>query len=130
MKGADVNWYIKVLKQYADFSGRARRMEYWMFVLVNTIIAFVLYLPAIVTGDLIWATLYYVYALAVLIPSLAVAVRRLHDTGRSGWWILIGLVPIVGTIVLLVFMVTDSEQRTNQYGPRPELGLQGSERPA
>jgi uncharacterized membrane protein YhaH (DUF805 family) len=124
-KGADVNWYVKVLKQYADFSGRARRMEYWMFVLVNTIIAFLLYLPAIVTGDPLWAILYYLYALAVLIPGLAVAVRRLHDTDRSGWWILIGLVPLVGMIILLVFMVQDSEQGPNRYGPSPKLGGEG-----
>ena len=122
-----MNWYVKVLKQYADFSGRARRMEYWMFVLVNAIIGFVLYLPAIVTGDQIWAILYYVYALAVLIPSLAVAVRRLHDTGRTGWWILIGLVPLVGLIVLLVFMFTDGEQGSNRYGQAP-VGRQADPR--
>lgn len=123
-----MNWYVKVLKQYADFSGRARRMEYWMFVLVNAIIGFVLYLPAIVTGDQIWAILYYVYALAVLIPSLAVAVRRLHDTGRTGWWILIGLVPLVGLIILLVFMFTDGEQGSNRYGPSPKYGWQANPR--
>ena len=111
-------WYFEVLKKYAVFSGRTRRMEYWMFILFNTIIAFVLaFVEGLVGGPGVAANL---YGLAVLIPSLAVGVRRLHDTGRSGWWLLISLVPVVGAIVLLVFMVQDSHAEANQYGPNPK----------
>ena len=118
-----MNWYIEVLKKYAVFSGRARRREYWMFVLFNVIIAVVL---TIIEGiadagsEGSRSTLTTLYGLAVLIPSLAVSVRRLHDTGRSGWWLLIGLIPIIGTIVLLIFMVQDGRPTDNQYGPNPK----------
>ncbi len=115
-----MNWYLEVLKKYAVFSGRARRKEYWMFILFNNIIVFVLGLIEEIAGSdqSILATL---YMLAVLLPGLAVSVRRLHDTGRSGWWLLIGFVPLIGAIVLLVFMVQDSQQSENQYGPNPKL---------
>jgi uncharacterized membrane protein YhaH (DUF805 family) len=107
-----------VLKKYAVFSGRARRKEYWMFVLINLIITFVLYLiEGLVGGPGILGGL---YSLAVLIPAIAVGVRRLHDTNRSGWWLLIGLIPLIGTIVLLVFLVQDSQPGENQYGPNPK----------
>jgi uncharacterized membrane protein YhaH (DUF805 family) len=113
-----VNWYLDVLKKYAVFTGRARRKEYWMFVLFSVIVTIVLSLvEGIVGGPGVLSGL---YALAVLIPSIAVGVRRLHDTGRSGWWILIGLVPLVGIIVLIVFFVADSQPGTNQYGPNPK----------
>src|SRR3954462_4757789 len=119
-----MNWYLEALKKYAVFSGRARRTEYWMFILFNIIITVVLALIDILTGTFSpqagVGLLGGLYALAVLIPSIAVTVRRLHDTGRSGWWILIGLVPVIGTIVLLIFMVQDSEPGTNQYGPNPK----------
>ena len=113
-----MNWYLDVLKKYAVFTGRARRKEYWMFVLFSVIVTIVLSLvEGIVGGPGVLSGL---YALAVLIPSIAVGVRRLHDTGRSGWWILIGLVPLVGIIVLIVFFVADSQPGTNQYGPNPK----------
>ncbi len=113
-----MNWYLQVLKKYAVFSGRARRKEYWMFVLFNTIIVFVLgFVEGLFGGPGIIAN---IYSLAVLIPSIAVFVRRLHDTGRSGWWFFIGFVPLVGAIVLLVFMVKDSDPGDNQYGPNPK----------
>ena len=113
-----MNWYLDVLKKYTVFTGRARRKEYWMFVLFHVIIIIALSLvEAIVGGPGILGSL---YVLAVLIPSLAVGVRRLHDTGRSGWWLLIGLVPLIGTIVLIVFFVADSQPGTNQYGPNPK----------
>ncbi|MCB1125969.1 MAG: DUF805 domain-containing protein [Verrucomicrobiae bacterium] len=113
-----MDWYLKALKNYVGFSGRARRTEYWMFVLFNLIAAIVLGIADAVlgTGGLLGA----VYALAVFLPGLAVAIRRLHDTSRSGWWILIGFVPIVGIIVLLVFAVQDSTPGSNEYGPCPK----------
>lgn len=113
-----MNWYLEVLKKYAVFSGRARRKEYWMFVLFNMIIGLVLgFVEGLVDGPGVLSSL---YSLAVLIPGIAVSVRRLHDTGRSGWWLLIGLVPLIGAIVLLVFMVQDSDPAANPYGPNPK----------
>jgi uncharacterized membrane protein YhaH (DUF805 family) len=120
-----MNWYLKVLKQYADFSGRARRKEYWMFVLFNIIIAFVLGLIDGMTG--MTATqagiglLGGIYSLFVLIPGIAVSVRRLHDIGKSGWMLLIVLIPVVGAIWMLVLMVLDSNPGENQYGPNPKV---------
>ena len=110
--------YIEVLQKYAVFNGRAKRTEYWLFVLFHSIIATVLYgLTLAVAQQLVF--LYAVYGLATLIPSLAVGARRLHDTRRSGWWQLIGLIPLVGWIVLLVFFVMGSDE-DNKYGPQPE----------
>lgn len=117
-----MDWYLNVLKKYAVFSGRAQRKEYWFFVLFNVIIAFVLGIIdgiAGLTGAGGFGLLGTLYSLAVLVPSLAVSVRRLHDTDRSGWWLLVGLVPILGAIVLLVFFVQDSKP-ANQYGPNPK----------
>ncbi|WP_329254315.1 DUF805 domain-containing protein [Actinoallomurus sp. NBC_01490] len=113
-----MNWYLAVLKNYAGFSGRARRTEYWMFVLVNFVISAVLNILA--TWAKAFSIIDLIYALAVLIPAIAVGVRRLHDTGRTGWWLLIGLIPIIGTIILLVFLVTDGQPGDNQYGPNPK----------
>ena len=119
-----MNWYLKVLKQYADFSGRARRKEYWMFVLFNMIFAIVAMILDNVLGIAIegvgYGPLYGLYALAVLIPGLAVSVRRLHDVGKSGWMILIVLIPLIGAIWLLVLMVTDSNSGENEYGKNPK----------
>lgn len=113
-----MNWYIDVLKKYAVFSGRARRMEYWMFVLFNLIIAFVLGFVEGMVGSP--GILSMIYSLAVLVPSIAVSMRRLHDIGRTGWWLLIAFVPLIGAVVLLVFMVLDSQPGSNQYGPNPK----------
>ena len=113
-----MNWYFEVLKKYAVFGGRARRKEYWMFFLFNVIIAFVLGLVEGLAGGP--GIVGNIYALAVLIPGIAVAMRRLHDTDRSGWWLFIGLIPIVGAIVLLVFLVQDSTPGENQYGANPK----------
>lgn len=119
-----MNWYLKVLKQYADFSGRARRKEYWMFVLFNMIFAIVAMILDNVLGIAMegigYGPLYGLYVLAMLIPGLAVAVRRLHDVGKSGWMILIALIPLIGLIWLLVLMVTDSNAGENQYGQNPK----------
>ena len=113
-----MNWYLEVLKKYAVFGGRARRKEYWMFLLFNIIISFVLGFVEVLAGGS--GIVYMLYSLAVLIPSTAVTVRRLHDTGRSGWWLLISLVPLIGVIVLLVFTVQDSNPDENQYGANPK----------
>jgi uncharacterized membrane protein YhaH (DUF805 family) len=111
-----VNWYLAVLKNYAGFNGRAGRSEFWMFFLINLVIVVVLeIIGALIKTQII----YYLYALAVLIPYLAVSFRRLHDTGRSAWWLLIGLIPIVGAIVLIVFCAMPGQQGSNQYGPEP-----------
>jgi uncharacterized membrane protein YhaH (DUF805 family) len=118
VREGNVNWYLDVLKKYAVFTGRARRKEYWMFVLFSVIVTVVLSIVEGIVG--LQGVLSGLYGLAVLIPSIAVGVRRLHDTGRSGWWILIGLVPLVGIIVLIVFFVADSQPGANQYGPNPK----------
>lgn len=114
-----MNWYLDVLKnKYATFTGRARRKEYWMFFLFNILIAIGLGIIEAVLG--IPGILGMIYALAVLVPGIAITVRRLHDTGRSGWWILIGLIPLIGAIILLIFMVLDSQAGDNEYGPNPK----------
>ena len=119
-----MNWYLKVLKQYADFNGRARRTEYWMFVLFNIIIVFVLgFIDGIIgtSGTQIGiGVLGGLYSLAVLIPGLAVSVRRLHDVGKSGWMILIALIPIIGAIWLLVLMLIGGNAGENKYGANPK----------
>ena len=112
-----MNWYLEVLKKYAVFSGRARRKEYWMFFLFNFIIASVLWGVGGLVGSQIIGIL---YDLAILIPSIAVFVRRLHDTGRSGWWWFIALIPLIGWIVLLLYMVEDGNPGQNQYGANPK----------
>jgi uncharacterized membrane protein YhaH (DUF805 family) len=121
-----MNWYLDVLKKYAVFSGRARRKEYWMFFLFNLIVSIVLTIIDGVIGTLSAEAgvglLSGLYTLAILVPAIAVTLRRLHDTSRSGWWILIALVPLVGGIVLLVFMLLDSTPGDNQYGPNPKEG--------
>jgi len=124
-----MNWYLKVLKEnYANFDGRARRKEYWMFTLFNLIIIAVLVICASIFAAMeisalasIFGILYAVYALAVLIPGLAVAVRRLHDTGKSGWMILVGLIPFIGGIWLLVLYATEGDKGDNEYGSDPKL---------
>ena len=119
-----MKWYLGVLKKYAVFSGRARRKEYWYFALFSTLVQLLLMVIdySIGTSDLKTGTslLVAIYSLAVAIPYLAVSVRRLHDTGRSGWWLLIVLVPIIGGLALLVFTLQDSKPGENQYGPNPK----------
>ena len=116
-----MDWYMKVLREYATFSGRARRKEYWMFTLVNFLIMIGLAIVDGVLGiggDL--GLLSLLYSVAVIIPSIAVGVRRLHDTGRSGWWLFVVLIPLIGIFVLLFFLFTDSQPGANQYGPNPK----------
>jgi len=113
-----MNWYLEALKKYAEFSGRSRRMEYWMFFLFNFIIAIALAIVDVILGTT--GILGGLYGLAVLIPGITVSVRRLHDTDHSGWWLLIGLVPVIGLIVLLVFMVMSGNAGENRFGSDPK----------
>ncbi|GAA1216796.1 DUF805 domain-containing protein [Pseudonocardia alaniniphila] len=119
-----MQWYAKVLRQYADFNGRARRTEYWMFTLVSVIVGLVLRLidEVVFVGPGLSTTgwLGLIYSVAVIVPTLAVGVRRLHDTGRSGWWLLIAVIPLIGAIVLIVFFALEGQRSSNAYGPDPK----------
>jgi uncharacterized membrane protein YhaH (DUF805 family) len=128
-----MEWATLPLKKYADFSGRARRKEYWMF----TLLMIVAYVVAMVVDGVVgiggvgpYGLVTLLVLLAFLLPSLAVTVRRLHDTNRSGWWFLIVFVPIVGGIVLLVFIVLEGTRGPNEYGPDPKEGEGGAQRAA
>lgn len=119
-----MNWFLTALKKYATFSGRAQRAEYWYFFLFYILIFIGLSIIDGITGSFSGETgmgfLGGLMSLALLVPSIAVGVRRLHDTGRSGWWLLIAFIPLIGAIVLVVFTVQDSEAGTNAYGPNPK----------
>lgn len=117
-----MNWYLKVLKQYADFSGRARRKEYWMFVLFNLIFTIVLrFIDGAVGLQVAGAgILGLLYSLAILVPAIAVGVRRLHDIGKSGWLLLVALIPILGVLLLLFWMVKEGDKGSNAYGADPK----------
>jgi uncharacterized membrane protein YhaH (DUF805 family) len=123
-EGVVMHWYLDVLKKYAVFSGRARRKEYWFFALFSLIITLVLMIIDAAAGvfdaESGFGLLSGFYTLAVLIPGLAVSIRRLHDTNHSGWWLLIGLVPLVGSIMLLIFMFRDGQPGQNRFGPNPK----------
>lgn len=106
-----MEWYIRVLKQYFVFNGRAHRGEFWMFLLIHVIIVVVL--------GLVSEILTSIYTIAVFLPALGVSVRRLHDTGKSGWWLLLHLVPVVGTVILLVLLALGGDKESNRYGPAP-----------
>ena len=131
-----MKWYMKVLQQFSNFTGRARRSEYWYFVLFNLIFSGV----AMVIDNLLGTTIkmegltglegvsqslpygyiYLLYSLVMFIPGLAVAVRRLHDAGKSGWMLLVVLIPLIGAIWILVLMFTDSQPGVNKWGPNPK----------
>jgi len=119
-----MNWYLAVLKKYAEFNGRARRKEYWMFALFNVIFSIVLslldQLLGTVSNGIGLGIFSGLYSLAVLLPAFALLVRRLHDVGKSGWWMFIALIPLIGGIWLFVLIVTDSQPGTNQYGANPK----------
>jgi uncharacterized membrane protein YhaH (DUF805 family) len=124
-------YWMECFRKYATFSGRSRRAEYWSFTLANIIIMIPLYMlafgSAIMSGGteaggplgMVGMAIYVLYAISTLIPGIAVTVRRLHDTGRSGWWLLIGLIPLIN-LVLLVFMFLNSQPGSNEYGPNPK----------
>ncbi len=111
-------WYLAVLSKYRVFDGRSHREEYWTFVLFDLIIILVLLVLSVVVAP--FRVIFVLYRLTVVVPGIAVSIRRLHDTGRSGWWCLISLVPVVGWIVFLIYMAQDSQPGTNRYGPNPK----------
>ncbi len=120
-------WKKALTKDYANFNGRARRSEYWYYTLMNFIILIGLQILSGICAiadlgvvSMILGFIYLIYALGTLVPSLAVAVRRLHDTGKSGWFFLIALIPLIGSIWLLVLFCTDGDQGGNAYGPDPK----------
>ncbi|MCB1171245.1 MAG: DUF805 domain-containing protein [Leptospiraceae bacterium] len=122
-----MSWYLKVLKQYVDFNGRARRKEYWMFYLFNMIFSVVAatldnMLGLTFVEGVPYGFLYLAYILAVMLPALGVTIRRLHDTGKSGWMFLVVFIPLAGPIWLLVLMVLEGTQGDNEYGPDPKAG--------
>jgi len=116
-----MQWFLAALKKYAVFSGRARRKEYWYFVLFYVLLLVAL---SIMDGSLGSRSgqgmLGTVFTLVMLVPSISVTVRRLHDTNRSGWWVLISLIPLIGGIILIVFAVQDSQPGNNRFGPNPK----------
>ncbi|MBX3177617.1 MAG: DUF805 domain-containing protein [Candidatus Hydrogenedentes bacterium] len=115
-----MNWYLDGLKNYTGFSGRAHRTEFWMYVLFTVIVVVVLsIIEGIVGLTGILTTLYY---LGTLLPNIAVSMRRLHDTDRSGWWLLIGFIPFIGAIVLLIFYCLDGTPGSNRFGADPKGG--------
>ena len=111
-------WYNKALKSYTKFDGRARRREFWTFAMIN----FAIYILLAVGEGMINLTYLFssIFVLAVLLPSIAVCVRRLHDTGKSGWWLLLACLPVLGAIVLIVFFVEEGHAEPNKYGPNPK----------
>jgi len=125
-----MEWFKKVVfENYANFSGRARRAEYWWYTLINILIMKALYILAFIGAaaeipviTIIAVLLLFVYSIATFIPSLAVAIRRLHDTNKSGWFLLLWLIPLLGAIIIFVFEVMDGDQGPNQYGPSPKYG--------
>ncbi|MEM7483713.1 MAG: DUF805 domain-containing protein [Bacteroidota bacterium] len=118
-----MKWYLKALKQYADFKGRARRKEYWMFTLFNIIFSGITMALDNVTGlaKMGIGPIYALYALAMLIPSIAVVVRRMHDIGKKGSMLFVALIPAIGSLWLLILLVKDGEPTENDYGINPKL---------
>jgi uncharacterized membrane protein YhaH (DUF805 family) len=110
-----MDYFIDALKKYADFNGRACRKEYWMFVLIYIVINVIL---TVLGLDVISA----IVGLVLLIPSISIGARRLHDTGRTGWWQLIYFIPLIGLIVMIVFLVQDSHD-DNEYGVNPKSAV-------
>lgn len=120
-------WWLIAMKKYVDFSGRARRTEYWMFALFNMIFAVVALVLDSILGTVsegsVYGLFYGLFSLAIMLPTWAVTVRRLHDVGKSGWWILISLVPIIGGIWLFILTISDSQPGENAYGPNPKVSM-------
>jgi uncharacterized membrane protein YhaH (DUF805 family) len=118
-----MKWYVLAWKRAGDFYGRSRRKEYWMFSLFHVLVSMLLAVTAVairaVGGGAIPIGIYTVYALLAIIPSTSCTVRRLHDTDKSGWWLLISMIPFVG-LILIVFLIIDGDKGSNQYGPDPK----------
>jgi len=118
-----MNYYVEVWKKALDFGGRARRAEYWYFILFNILVSILLQIVEAMIGlktEQGVGLLSGLYSVAILIPAIAVGVRRLHDTGKTGWLMLVGLIPCVGFLILIFFFVQDSQPGPNQYGPNPK----------
>ncbi len=119
-----MHWYFEVIRKYAVFDGRARRAEYWLYTLVNFLVMVMLVGIDVTSGhfdaDIGFGPLSGIYALAVLVPGLAVGARRLHDTNHSAAWLFLSVVPFLGGIVLLYFMVLEGEPGDNRFGPDPK----------
>ena len=122
-----MEWYLKVVRDnYANFNGRASRQEYWMFNLFNFIFTIVV---GFIDGFLSLGFLSLLYVLAILIPGLAVLVRRLHDVNKSGWWFFINFIPIIGAIWMLILLCTDGNPGENSYGPSPKAAPVSNKEP-
>ncbi|GAB4525516.1 MAG: DUF805 domain-containing protein [Pleurocapsa sp.] len=120
-----MSWYLKVLKKYKRFHGRARRKEYWYFILFNWIILMLLVLiESLIMPDAEMGILATIYMLAIFIPGLGVTIRRLHDTGKTSWWILINFIPLIGPLIFLFFMIQDSQPGRNRFGRNPKEKLE------
>ena len=113
-----MDYYIRAFKHFADIEGRDTRKEYWMFFLINTIIGAAIYSLAFISLKLI--ILYLIYWLLTIVPSFSIAVRRLHDLGMSGFWIIITLIPLLGSFILLIILAQKGQQQDNKYGPYRE----------
>ncbi len=120
-----MSWWLAAMKKYVDFSGRARRKEYWMFVLFNLIFMILaLILDAILGSaneNLGYGLFYTLFSLGILLPTWSVTVRRLHDVGKSGWWIFISIIPLIGGLWLFILTITDGQPEAHQYGLNPKL---------
>ena len=114
-----MNFYVDCWKKFATFSGRSRRKEFWLFWLINVAINYGLQLIAVPLGT-IGMVIVLLFSLAILVPSLAVAARRMHDIGKSGWWVLINLVPLIGSIWFIVLAAKDSVAGSNKWGDCPK----------
>ena len=116
-----MNWYLKVLKQYADFNGRARRKEYWSFLFINMVIESLVLIFIMMPNKSTTNFLpIIIYSLAITIPTFAVSVRRMHDIGKSGWMMLIQLIPVLGGIWFLILTLKEGDLHKNRYGSNPK----------
>ena len=115
-----MSWYLQALRKYAAFGGRARRREYWIFEWGNTLILIALVVISRFVAPNHVGLLPSLFIVAMIVPSFTSLVRRLHDTSRSSWWLLATLVPVIGQLMILSFLVTDSQPGPNRYGPNPK----------
>ncbi len=116
-----MEWYLGVLKKYADFTGRARRKEFWMFVLFNFLVGVVFTMLTTITKLGFFNIIYGIYGLAIIIPYIAVSIRRLHDIGKSGVWFLVVFIPFIGWIWFIILMATEGVAGSNEYGEDPKV---------
>lgn len=114
-----MNYYLKALSNYVNFEGRASRSEYWFFILFNILFALgALLIDAVIGTEIVF---YFLYAIVVFLPGLALSVRRLHDVGKSGWMLLLLIIPLIGVIWIFILSITDSDTGNNEYGPNPQV---------